>query len=357
MSDHAPTLLALALVLGCAGCATGPVSPPSAADDLQAAGANAVERRNCASCHDPGDGSLSGQTAPMRGTTSYGTNLTPDPDTGIGNWTDEEIVRALRYGLDDQRQALCATMPRYADLGTREAEAIVAYLRGLAPTVREIPISTCAPPDEPDGGADVPADLALAPDLGVAPDLAAAAPDLARAVDAEPPTDLSPANDLAPRACGVRINEVQTAGAGGNKDQFVELYNPCPSPIALDGASLVYRSAAGTKDVGLVGFAPTTLAAGAFLVCGQTHFGGQADVRFGAQLSAAGGGLALRDGGGAIVDAVGWGNAKDAFVVGRPAGAPAAERSIGRLPDGRDSGDSERDFPATAMPTPGRANR
>jgi len=30
----------------------------------------------------------------------YASNLTPDPETGIGNWSDSELVRALREGLD-----------------------------------------------------------------------------------------------------------------------------------------------------------------------------------------------------------------------------------------------------------------
>jgi len=34
--------------------------------------------------------------------TFYGTNITPDPETGIGNWSDEDFIRAMTQGLSPE---------------------------------------------------------------------------------------------------------------------------------------------------------------------------------------------------------------------------------------------------------------
>ncbi|MDQ3283511.1 MAG: cytochrome c [Acidobacteriota bacterium] len=62
-------------------------------------------------------------------------NLTPDPATGLGKWTDGEILRAIREGVDRDGNALFPIMP-YAhlrSLSDDDAYAIVAYLRTLKP--------------------------------------------------------------------------------------------------------------------------------------------------------------------------------------------------------------------------------
>jgi mono/diheme cytochrome c family protein len=71
----------------------------------------------------------------------YATNLTPDPETGIGNWTDGELVRALREGVDREGRTLFPIMPAeyYKGLSDQDALAIVAYLRTLPPTRNETP--------------------------------------------------------------------------------------------------------------------------------------------------------------------------------------------------------------------------
>ncbi len=63
-------------------------------------------------------------------------NLTPDKETGIGAWSDGEIVRAMREGVSRDGRALFPQMPylTYGHmLGDEDALAIVAYLRTLAP--------------------------------------------------------------------------------------------------------------------------------------------------------------------------------------------------------------------------------
>ncbi len=139
--------IALALIgvlaAACAGSSDGPA--PTRADTTDQ-GKTIVAERGCASCHqasDDGAGVLSGQTRPRPGTHAYAANLTPDEETGLGSWTDDEIARAIREGKDDQGAALCSTMPRFSDLSDADVAAVVAYLRTLAPVKRQIPESQC----------------------------------------------------------------------------------------------------------------------------------------------------------------------------------------------------------------------
>jgi len=58
----------------------------------------------------------------------YGPNLTPGGD--IGDWTDGEIIRAIREGVDDQGVPLMVHPARdYYDMSDADAAALVAYLR------------------------------------------------------------------------------------------------------------------------------------------------------------------------------------------------------------------------------------
>lgn len=143
------------LVAACAVGCGGSSAPPYLLDGghLATTGAAFVAQRGCPTCHQPTDcaGTLAGQLTPVAGTLAYGSNLTPDPATGLGDWADIAIVRAVRFGVDDTGNALCPTMPQYASMGDVEADAIVAYLRSLKPIVRAIPASTCPPiKDAPD---------------------------------------------------------------------------------------------------------------------------------------------------------------------------------------------------------------
>ncbi len=62
-------------------------------------------------------------------------NITPDKDTGIGRWTDGEIIRAVREGVDHQGKGLFPIMPYfvYAHVADADMEAVVAYLRSMRP--------------------------------------------------------------------------------------------------------------------------------------------------------------------------------------------------------------------------------
>ena len=76
-------------------------------------------------------------------------NLTPDKETGLGNWTDGEIVRAMREGVSRDGRGLFPMMPYMTfatHLSDEDALAIVAFLRTLKPISNKMaPIEVAFP--------------------------------------------------------------------------------------------------------------------------------------------------------------------------------------------------------------------
>lgn len=67
-------------------------------------------------------------------------NITPDRETGIGEWTDGEIARAIREGVSRDGRPLFPFMnyPEYRNLTDEDVLAIVAYLRAQKPIRRDV---------------------------------------------------------------------------------------------------------------------------------------------------------------------------------------------------------------------------
>ena len=70
--------------------------------------------------------------------TLYTPNITSDPETGIGNLSDGEIARSLRFGIRHDGQAIIDLMPFY-DLSDEDLTAIISWLRTLPPVKNERP--------------------------------------------------------------------------------------------------------------------------------------------------------------------------------------------------------------------------
>ncbi len=75
-------------------------------------------------------------------------NLTPDPETGLGKWTDGEIIRAIREGVDREGNALFPFMPypHFRHMSDEDVEALVAYMRTLKPVRNPLPRTELALP-------------------------------------------------------------------------------------------------------------------------------------------------------------------------------------------------------------------
>lgn len=84
-----------------------------------------------------------GQEMPFNGLPGIVTagNLTRDPETGLGNWSDGEKIRAIREGVNKDGRALYPMMPYqyYRYLSDDDVQAIVAYMNSLPPLKSELP--------------------------------------------------------------------------------------------------------------------------------------------------------------------------------------------------------------------------
>ena len=71
----------------------------------------------------------------------FPSNLTPDKETGIGAWETNDIIAAVRHGVDSEGQNLASVMPwlSYGQLNRQDAEAIAAYLMSLPPISHAVP--------------------------------------------------------------------------------------------------------------------------------------------------------------------------------------------------------------------------
>lgn len=119
--------------------AAGSALPSSAAtaDPLLARGAYLARAGNCVSCHTaPGGDPLAGGRAietPFG--TVYSSNLTPDPDTGLGAWRAQDFRRALHEGRSRDGRLLSPAFPYpyFTRMTAQDADAIFAWLRSQAP--------------------------------------------------------------------------------------------------------------------------------------------------------------------------------------------------------------------------------
>jgi len=75
--------------------------------------------------------------------TSYAANITQDKATGIGAWTDDQIMRAIREGKRPDGSSIGAPMAieLYRNISDADAKAIVAYLRTVKPAKNTVPKS------------------------------------------------------------------------------------------------------------------------------------------------------------------------------------------------------------------------
>ncbi len=59
----------------------------------------------------------------------YSPNITFDPETGIGRWSEAEFVRAVRTGVRPDRSMLRPPMAPFAEMTEEEAAAVFVYLK------------------------------------------------------------------------------------------------------------------------------------------------------------------------------------------------------------------------------------
>jgi mono/diheme cytochrome c family protein len=92
-------------------------------------------------CHTPEGGPVGAGGRPLATPfgTFYSTNITPDPDTGLGRWSDAEIRAAIRVGDLRDGSVEAPVMPyyQYAGMADEDVDDLIAYLRTLPPVRNE----------------------------------------------------------------------------------------------------------------------------------------------------------------------------------------------------------------------------
>ena len=81
---------------------------------------------------------------------SFTMNLTPDPDTGLGNWTEEMFIQTMKTGRHEGKgRLLKPPMPWFVvgALNDEDIKSLWAYLRSLKPVHNRVP----QPVDPPEG--------------------------------------------------------------------------------------------------------------------------------------------------------------------------------------------------------------
>lgn len=111
---------------------------------------------SCEVCHTPSDWSqhgapsvagmeLAGQPLPLAGFPGLpvSPNITPDPQTGAANWTDDEFARAIREGIKHDGSMIFPLMPYldYRNLSDEDLAAVVVYVRSVPPVHNVLPQS------------------------------------------------------------------------------------------------------------------------------------------------------------------------------------------------------------------------
>jgi mono/diheme cytochrome c family protein len=111
-----------------------------------------VTLARCSDCHTPGSffgkpdmdrflgGSEVGLDVPNVGV-FYGPNLTPDAETGLGTWSNAQILTAIQTGRVPDGRELAPIMPwrAFANLTRSDALAIAAFLKSLPAVKNKVP--------------------------------------------------------------------------------------------------------------------------------------------------------------------------------------------------------------------------
>jgi mono/diheme cytochrome c family protein len=128
------------------------LATPAPAQDPVARGKYLVNFGGCHDCHTPGyffgkpdmarflGGSEVGFEIPGLGV-FHGPNLTPDPETGLGKWSAEQIVTAIQTGVRPDGRILAPIMPwkAFAELTKADAMAIAAFLKSVPAVKNKVP--------------------------------------------------------------------------------------------------------------------------------------------------------------------------------------------------------------------------
>ena len=119
------------------GTKAQPAQPAAADADLIERGRYLATAGDCISCHTRPNGAPFSGGRPLNTPFGviYSANITPDANTGIGAWSEEQVARAMREGIAADGTHLYPAFPytAYTKVTDQDVRAIYAYLRSLQP--------------------------------------------------------------------------------------------------------------------------------------------------------------------------------------------------------------------------------
>jgi mono/diheme cytochrome c family protein len=133
-------------------CATQQLTPATMTQEQKVErGLYLTTIMGCNDCHTPGtfygspdfgrklSGSELGWVGPWG--TTYARNLTPHAETGIGKWSEDDIVKTIRTGQRADGTEVLPPMPwpMYTNLTDEDAYSIAAYLKSLPEVMHKVP--------------------------------------------------------------------------------------------------------------------------------------------------------------------------------------------------------------------------
>jgi len=139
------TIRILGTVIALCSVVTLAYAQPAAQPPQVARGQYLAQAGDCISCHTAKGG------APFAGgyrlDTPFGymlaPNITPDADTGIGNWSADDFYRAMHEGVNKSGEYMYPAMPYdfYSKVTREDSDAIYAYLRTLKPVRNAVDVN------------------------------------------------------------------------------------------------------------------------------------------------------------------------------------------------------------------------
>jgi mono/diheme cytochrome c family protein len=143
------SIVSAVAAVSCTQAPRGPVE--MTAEEKIARGKVISFSSGCQDCHTPGtfygatdttrmlSGSELGWEGPWGVT--YPRNLTPDAETGIASWSEEDIITAFRTGHRPDQTLILPPMPwpQYSQMSDEDAHALAAYIKSLPPVHHKAP--------------------------------------------------------------------------------------------------------------------------------------------------------------------------------------------------------------------------
>jgi mono/diheme cytochrome c family protein len=143
-------ILLLMLIAGSLFSASESAHGQTANKELVARGQYIFALAGGCACHSDPKGTLhaGARAFPIPFGTVYSTNITQDKETGLGNWTDQQIHDAMVKGIRRDGSRILPVMPyeAYSGMAEGDLKALIAYLRTLKPVKKPTPpLNTWAP--------------------------------------------------------------------------------------------------------------------------------------------------------------------------------------------------------------------